>query len=137
MLLCSASYTYKIRDGHQDHSDHDKCIDVRNKVGNDTQRDPNNQRHDCLLLFPIQKVAKADGPEEHSSDQDRRTAHQRQLLLFCRGQSLGDECLCFLLNPSEMLFPAKAFGVEFVHILGTGRAGGEPALLGDDFEPAD
>ena len=36
-----------------------------------------------------------------------------------------------------MVLPSEAFGVEFVHILGAGGAGGEPALLGDDFQSAD
>ena len=53
------------------------------------------------------------------------------------GQSFANQCLSLLLIPLEMIFPSEALGLELVHILRAGGAGGEPALLGDDFQSAD
>jgi hypothetical protein len=50
---------------------------------------------------------------------------------------LGDQCLCFGLNLPQMVFTAEALGIDLIHRLGAGRTCREPAMLGNDLQPAD
>ena len=52
-------------------------------------------------------------------------------------QNLADECLGLFEQPVEVALAEEALGVELVDVLGAGRAGGEPAVVVDDLEPAD
>ncbi len=51
-------------------------------------------------------------------------------------QNRGHYLLRFVLDSPQMLGRLETFGVNFVDILGTGRARGEPAVLRDDFDSA-
>ena len=56
-----------------------------------------------------------------------RTAPQRR----------DDDFLRLVLNAAQVLFAADALGVHLVHVLGAGRAGGEPAALRDHLDAAE
>src|SRR5215470_9036076 len=49
----------------------------------------------------------------------------------------GHNRLRLFLDGGEVVRAAEGFGVELVHVLGAGRAGGEPSGLGDHLEAAD
>src|SRR5215471_11518494 len=48
----------------------------------------------------------------------------------------GDDRLRLFLDGGEVVRAAEGFRVELVHVLGAGRAGGEPSRLGDHLEAA-
>src|SRR5690349_3700396 len=47
------------------------------------------------------------------------------------------QLLRFVLNSFQVIRSCKAFGVDLVHVLGAGRASGEPAAPGRDLQAAD
>src|SRR5262249_1901064 len=52
-------------------------------------------------------------------------------------QRSGDDRSCFLLDQRQVAVAQEGFRVQLVHILGTGRARGEPARRRHDLQAAD
>src|SRR5437763_17103918 len=50
---------------------------------------------------------------------------------------LGDDRLRLFLYVAQVVAPGEALGVQLVDLLGSGGARGEPAVLQNDFQPAD
>ena len=52
-------------------------------------------------------------------------------------RALGDDLLGFRDDGVEVGLVAEALGVDLVDVFGAGGPGGEPAVRGDDLQPAD
>ena len=46
---------------------------------------------------------------------------------FLLDETVADDCFCLLLNRAKMIFARKAFGVDFVDVLRTGRSRRKPS----------
>src|SRR5450830_1163973 len=54
----------------------------------------------------------------------------------CARQCIGDDVLRLGKDVVEMILIAKAFSIDLVDIFRTRRAGREPAIVGDNLDPA-
>src|SRR5215469_13842958 len=54
-----------------------------------------------------------------------------------RPECIGHNFLSFLHNRGQMIFIFKALRIDLIDVLGTGRPGREPAIIGHDLQTAD
>src|SRR4029077_20347930 len=78
------SYTHKIRNCQSYKFDKNEYRDVRDEVEGDTEGNSHAERHDGLLLLPIEKESKQDRSEQQSPIARPLCCPSQTFMLSCR-----------------------------------------------------